>query len=101
MAKAISEPVVRTPIDTQMRKYELHSILHEVEEYGFVSIPMVKLLRLLDRGNKSARAWRELLDEWEELGYERDELHAYITPWQGLIVLTRGVSKPINEMAGE
>lgn len=101
MARAPIEPGIRTPIDVQLRRNELNSILHEVEDQGFVSISMLKLLRLLGRGNRSARTWRELSDEWEALGYSRDELFIFITPWQGHVVLTKGASSSAIAMAGE
>ncbi len=101
MAKDTGESSPRTTIEKHLRIYELHSLLFEVDERGFVALPMNKLLRLLGRGNKATRTWRELLDEWETLGYERDGLHVYMTEWQGTVVLTKGATKLANQMAGE
>ncbi len=101
MAKAPSEPEIKTPLDVQMRKRELQTVFNEIDDNGFAALPMTRLIRLLGRGNKSARAWRELLDAWEEMDGDREELHVYITPWQGQVVLTKGASKAANELAGE
>ncbi len=101
MAKPFSETEIKTPIDIQMRKRELQSVLHQIDDNGFVALPITRLIRLLGRGNKSPRTWRELLDAWEEMGGDREELHVYITPWQNQIILTKGASSPANSMAGE
>lgn len=101
MAKSSAESDVKIPLDAQMRKKELHSMLYEIDDYGFVVLPLNRLLRLLGRGNRSARTWRELLDVWEEMDGDREDLHVYETPWQGQVVLTKGPSKPVNQMAGE
>jgi len=92
---------MKVPIDIKLRKRDVHSLLYEVEENGFVAISMAKLMRILGRGNTSPRMWRELLDNWEEIGRDRDELSVFVTHWQGQVVLSKGQSQPVVERAKE
>ena len=91
----------RTATSDRMRVYALESLLHEVDDHGFIVVPLGRLLRLLNKGNRSAGTWKALLDAWESIEGNREDLHIFETPWQGNVIITIGPTKPAIDMAGE
>jgi hypothetical protein len=85
---------------TRNEVYEMESLLHEIEYHGFIVIPLQKLYRLLDKGNKAAGTWKALLDVWENIGRKRDDLHLTDLPG-GLILLTEVEPERAKTRAGE
>jgi hypothetical protein len=91
----------KTAFAEQLRVHDLDALLCEIDDHGFVVLTTGKLLRLLNKGNRAAGTWRALLDAWEALEGDRNELHVFETPWQGNIVITKVPTKPVAAMAGE
>jgi hypothetical protein len=80
--------------------YEIESLLYEVDYCGYVVIPLRKLYRLLNKGNKAAGTWRALLDVWEETGHERADLNIADLPGDRLL-LTNVTLDSVTRWAGE
>ena len=80
--------------------YELEGILHDVADRGFAAVPLRKLLRLLEKGNRAAGTWRALLDAWEEIGQERNSLNIAELPAQ-VILLTTNATQTARSWADE
>lgn len=75
-----------------MKRDVLQALLHDVRLTGSAQVQKKKLLWMLDRVNESASAWALLLEEWVEIGGERNELYGI---WLGEhITLLRGTQKP-------
>jgi dienelactone hydrolase len=74
----------------------LHSILMDVRDKGSTCIEKRKLLWMLDRQNESASAWAKLLEEWAEVGGEKDALRGF--EWGGCITLTATKTNNIQEL---
>jgi hypothetical protein len=82
--------------------YELESLLYEIDIKGFVVIPLIKLYRLLGKGNRSAGTWKSLLDVWEGLEGDRDRWEIYIFETQLQdVVISKFMTKRAGTMAGE
>ena len=87
-------------IEQKIVKHELESLLYEVEYQGFLVLPLRKLYRLLGRGNRAAGTWSALLDAWEGLGRNRQDLHiAEIA--EEIILLTTRATEPAIKWSGE
>jgi len=70
-------------------------LLLDVKDRGSVAIEKRKILYMLGRKNESASVWRDLLDAWEELGYERKALYGF--EHNGIITLTISEVDSIQE----
>ena len=73
----------------------LQSLLFDVREKGCAQIEKRKLLWMLDRSNESKTAWAGLIEEWVEIGGQKDALHGLEVGQY--IVLTAGRSENISE----
>lgn len=62
-------------IQDQMNQHELESLLYGIDYSGFLLIPLRKLYRLLDKGNRAAGTWIALLEAWESIGGNAKELY--------------------------
>jgi len=80
--------------------YELESILRDVADHGSMAIPLKKLLRLLEKGNRAAGTWKALLYAWEDIDEARDDLHIAELPGQ-IILLSSRPTAPVTAWAGE
>ena len=80
--------------------YEMESMLYEVEYHGFNVIPLTKVYRLLDKGNRAAGTWKALLDVWESTGHRRSDLHISELPG-ALLLLTMIKTERVMKWAGE
>lgn len=60
-----------------MKTETLHALLMDVRWSGSAKIQKRPLLWMLGRVNDHASAWSLLLDEWEELGFARNELFGH------------------------
>ncbi len=76
-------------------EYELRCLLWQIDEEGFVVIHRDRLLRLLGKGNESPGTWTALLDEWEAIEGERDELFILKLPGSRFL-LTGATSKIVG-----
>jgi hypothetical protein len=80
--------------------YEIESLLHQIDEEGFVVIQRARLLRLLGKGNEAAGTWRALLDAWEGIDGNRRALRiTQIRP--GVFLLTKQGADRVASWAGE
>lgn len=70
-------------------RFELEELLHEVREAGYAEVHLLKLYRLLGKGNRAAGTWKKLLQEWQALGYKNDELYIRELPGDRLILIWR------------
>ena len=73
-------------IADQMTYQELEALLYEINYHGYVVVPLRKLYRLLGKGNRAAGTWRALLDAWEGIGNEREELFIAELPNEMLLI---------------
>ena len=83
---------------TKNERYELESLLYELDYQGFVVVPLRKLFRLLDKGNRAAGTWRALLDVWEEIEGNPDEIHGCELQNE-MFLLTSKRTVPLKKMA--
>lgn len=80
----------------------LISVLYDVVVEGVAVIDKRKLLSLMRKSHDRPTAWAALLDHWEEIGQDRDELHG-VDQW-GTIVLFKGrdiTTKKVKTWANE
>ncbi|HVH77361.1 MAG TPA: hypothetical protein VM755_20785 [Stellaceae bacterium] len=70
-------------------RFELAELLHQVHEAGYAQVHLRKLLRLLGKGSRAAGTWRKLVEAWEELGYEADELYCIELPGERILLIWR------------
>ncbi len=61
-------------IGDQITHHELESLLHEIDYEGFLILPLEKLYRLLGKGNRAAGTWQALLDAWEGIDGDINQL---------------------------
>ena len=54
--------------------YELESLLYTIGEDGYVVVSRARLLRLLGKGNEAKGTWDALIDAWEGIGQNADDL---------------------------
>jgi hypothetical protein len=80
--------------------YELESILRTVADEGSVTVPLRKLLRLLEKGNRAAGTWKALLDAWEDIDEDRANLHIAELPGQVILLSAKG-TVPVTVWAGD
>src|SRR5260370_39625562 len=80
--------------------YEMEALLYEVEYQGHIVIPLGKIYRLLNKGNRAAGTWKALLDVWEETGHDRGDLHIAELPGEN-ILLSKVRTEPVTKWAGE
>lgn len=73
-------------IADQMTYQELEALLYEINYHGYVVVPLRKLYRLLRKGNRAAGTWRALLDAWEGIENEREELFIAELPNEMLLI---------------
>lgn len=78
-----------------MKNDPLGLLLLDVKDRGSVAIEKRKILYMLGRKNESVSVWRDLLDAWEELGYERKDLYGF--EHNGIITLTISEVDSIQE----
>ena len=74
--------------------YELESLLYEIDYHGYVTLKLDKLYRLLGRGNRAAGTWKALLDVWEGIDGDRNELHV-AELMDGVLLIT---NKPLDRL---
>jgi hypothetical protein len=73
----------------------LQAFLMDVRERGCAQVEKRKLLWMLGRSNESKTAWVSLLEEWAEIGGEKDALHGLESgPY---VILTARQSTKISE----
>lgn len=85
---------------TRDEVYEMKSLLYEIDYHGVKVIPLQKLYRLLNKGNKAAGTWKALLDVWEATGHKRADLHIAELPG-ALLLLTAARTERVMKWAGE
>ncbi|MCL6286187.1 hypothetical protein M3P21_22090 [Ruegeria sp. 2012CJ41-6] len=85
----------------QMAAYELESLLYEIDDKGYVVVALERLYRLLGKGNRAAGTWRALLDAWEEIDGEREDLYMLEMEGTGNVLLTSEATSPVARSAGE
>jgi hypothetical protein len=80
-------------------RYELESLLYDLQYLGFAVLPLAKLYRLLDKGNRAAGTWAALLEVWEEIDGDRNCL--YITEMaREMVLLSTQKVEPVKSWAG-
>lgn len=78
----------------------VQSLLQEVRATGSVRVDKRQLLWMLGRQRDHQSVWPLLLNEWEEIGAGRDELHG--VEWYNYITLIGSkVNNVKKEWAGE
>ena len=82
-------------------QYELETILYEIDYHGFITIKIDKLYRILGKGNRAAGTWKALLDTWEGIDGNRDDLNIVEFEHEGLLLITNKPLVPLTSWAGE
>jgi hypothetical protein len=85
---------------TRSEIYEIESTLYEIDYHGFVVIPLEKIYRLLNKGNRAAGTWKALLDVWQNTGHNRVSLRIAELPGS-LLLLTAVETEHAKKWAGE
>ena len=80
--------------------YELESLLRTVADEGSATVPLKKLLRLLEKGNRAAGTWKALLYAWEDIDEDRANLHIAELPGQIILLSSKG-TVPVALWAGD
>jgi hypothetical protein len=78
-----------------MKRGQLHDMFWDIREQGSARVEKKRLLWWLGRTNDGVGAWNLLLDEWEEFGGDREELHGL--DHNGHITLTMGAADKVAE----
>lgn len=74
--------------------------MRTVADEGSVTVPLKKLLRLLEKGNRAAGTWKALLYAWEDIDESRTNLHIAELPGQ-MILLSSKATVPVTLWAGD
>lgn len=74
--------------------------MYDIQHCGYLVLPLRKLYRIFDVGNRAKGTWIELLDAWETIGGDREELHISEYPNETLFITTRK-TEPVQNWAGE